>query len=60
MENFAGEFSERYSVELDEDAVAELLSGDEIATDCLRRLAPECDAAAVAPALAAMGFRVSG
>jgi hypothetical protein len=56
--DFVGEFREIYHWELDEDAVAELLSGDEITRDCLQRLKPDCDPAAVASELAAMGFRL--
>ncbi len=56
--DFASEFQERYHWDLDEDAVAELLSGDEITRDCLQRLKPGCDPNAFAPELIAMGFRL--
>lgn len=57
--DLAAEFRERYRWELDEGAVAELLSGDEIKADCLRRLAPGCDVGAARSALEAMGFRIT-
>ena len=56
--DFVGEFGETYHWELDEEAVAELLSGDEITRDDLRRLKPDCDVNAVASELIAMGFRL--
>ena len=56
--DFVGTFQERYHWELDEDAVAELLSGDEITRDCHQRLKPGCDPDAVASELGAMGFRL--
>jgi hypothetical protein len=56
--DFAGTFLETYKWELDEDAVAELLSGDEITRACLQHLKPGGDPDAVASELAAMGFRL--
>lgn len=59
VRDFAGEFEEVYSWELNEGAVAELLSGDEITRDCLSRLNSQCDVTASVPALVAIGYRVT-
>ena len=43
-------------VELDEDAVSELLSGDEISAECLKKLKPKLDVDEVREDLVMMGF----
>ena len=54
--DFATEFLNMDKVELDEDAVTELLSGDEISADCLKKLKPKLDVDEVREDLVMMGF----
>ena len=55
---FTDTFRETYRWELDESAVAELLSGDEVTRECIRRLGGARDPDAAAADLTAMGFRI--
>lgn len=54
--DFATECLNMDKVELDEDAVTELLSGDEISAECLKKLKPKLDVDDVREDLVMMGF----